>query len=219
MFRGAVEKSEVRAISCPFCESVTAGEVRGIVVQGPSEDVDLATEHTLIQCAKCNGAMVQIREDYGGGFDEDDRPLTVYPAARQLSTLVPHTLWREWDEARTCFRNKLYTATAVMVRRTLEGTCIDLGVQERILARGLTELKKRGLIDDMLAEWANALRVIGNEGAHFTGRSVSRQDAEDALTFAEALLDHVYVLRKRFEEFRQRLDKKRGQPAAASPES
>ncbi|MEX5634131.1 DUF4145 domain-containing protein [Parafrankia sp. FMc2] len=162
---------------------------------------------------------MQIREDYGGGFDEDDRPLTVYPAARQLSTLVPHTLWREWDEARTCFRNKLYTATAVMVRRTLEGTCIDLGVQERILARGLTELKKRGLIDDMLAEWANALRVIGNEGAHFTGRSVSRQDAEDALTFAEALLDHVYVLRKRFEEFRQRLDKKRGQPAAASPES
>lgn len=32
----------------------------------------------------------------------------------------------------------------------------------------------------------------------------SRQDAEDALAFAEAVLDHIYVLRKRFEEFQSR---------------
>jgi hypothetical protein len=37
------------------------------------------------------------------------------------------------------------------------------------------------LIDGMLAEWANTLRIAGNQGAHFTGRSVSREDAEDAL--------------------------------------
>lgn len=46
-----------------------------------------------------------------------------------------------------------------------------------------------------------------NQGAHYTGESVSRDDAEDSLAFTEALLDHVYVLRKRFEEFQKRLDR------------
>jgi hypothetical protein len=31
-----------------------------------------------------------------------------------------------------------------------------------------------------------------------------KQDAEDALAFTEALLDQIYVLRKRFEEFKRR---------------
>jgi hypothetical protein len=61
------------------------------------------------------------------------------------------------------------------------------------------------MIDGTLAEWADALRVVGNEGAHYTGRVVAREDAEDALDFAEALLDHLYVLRQRFTDFQSRL--------------
>jgi hypothetical protein len=98
-----------------------------------------------------------------------------------------------------------------MVRRTLEGTCQEQGVKERTLAEGLKKLQIRGLIDDTLAEWANAMRIIGNEGAHFTGLAVAREDAEDALSFAEALLDHLYVLRKRFAEFQTRLAARKSQ--------
>jgi hypothetical protein len=96
-----------------------------------------------------------------------------------------------------------------MVRRTLEGTCLKQGVQERTLAGSLKELRNRGLIDDTLAEWADALRVLGNEGAHYTERGVGREDAEDALSFAEALLDNLYVLRKRFADFQARLAARR----------
>jgi Domain of unknown function (DUF4145) len=65
-------------------------------------------------------------------------------------------------------------------------------------------MKDQGKIDSTLADWANLLKIVGNEGAHFTGRPVNREDAEDALAFAEALLDHIYVLRKRFDEFKAR---------------
>ena len=61
-----------------------------------------------------------------------------------------------------------------------------------------------GLVDATLAQWVDALRVLGNEGAHYTGKQVPRDDAEDALAFAEALLDHIYVLRKRFDKFAAR---------------
>ena len=60
-------------------------------------------------------------------------------------------------------------------------------------------------MDGTLAEWADALRIAGNRGAHFAGESVPREDAVDALAFAEALLDNVYVLRKRFKEFQKRV--------------
>jgi hypothetical protein len=75
------------------------------------------------------------------------------------------------------------------------------------------------LIDDTLAEWANTMRVVGNEGAHYTGRAVAREDAEDALSFAEALLDHLYVLRKRFAEFQARLAARKAKNSAGQGES
>ena len=100
-----------------------------------------------------------------------------------------------------------------MVRRTLEGACQLQGVKPKTsLAKGLDELKERGLIDGTLAEWADALRIAGNRGAHFSDEMVSREDAEDALGFAEAFLDHIYVQRKRFEEFKKRISRTEPEP-------
>jgi hypothetical protein len=160
-------------------------------------------EWVLLQCDRCALPCVQAREDYGRGF-EDDEPALVFPAPRRLSWDIPEPLRREWEEARACFEAKTYTATVVMVRRTLEGTCKENGIAGKTLVKSLAELKERGLVDGTLATWADALRVLGNEGAHYTGEAVSREDAEDALDFAEALLDHVYVFRQRFENFMKR---------------
>jgi hypothetical protein len=160
----------------------------------------------MVQCHRCFQPTIQVREDYGRGFADDDRPTTVYPAPQRLSPSVPTGLRSEWEEAQTCFRAKAYSACVVMVRRTLEGTCADQGVKETALARSLKKLADKGLVDETLAQWADALRIVGNKGAHFTGEPVPREDAEDALAFAEALLDHIYVLRKRFEQFRKRLE-------------
>jgi hypothetical protein len=117
---------------------------------------------------------------------------------------VPESLRREFDEAQTCLRANAYEAAAVMVGRVLEGVCKENDVNERTLERGLKKLQEAGLIDSTLAQWANELRVLRNQGAHYTGKPVPRDDADDAVAFAEALLDHVYVLRKRFDEFARR---------------
>jgi hypothetical protein len=199
-----------RAFICPHCEKPATAVARGVVDwDGADADgriINPPAEWTLVQCERCHMPSVEVREDYGDGFEYDE-PVIVYPARQRISPNVPSDLRREWEEARACLDAKAYTACLVMVRRTLEGTCQDQGVKERTLVRSLAELQNRGLIDGTLADWANALRIAGNQGAHFTGKSVSREDAEDSLAFAEALLDHIYVLRKRFDEFQQRLNK------------
>ena len=197
-----------RVVVCPHCGNPSTVDIRGRAVwdncgedgapQGPP------VEWTFTQCERCRQPGVQIREDFGRGFG-DDEPTFVYPSPHRLSPTVPEDLRREWDEAKTCFDAKAYAACVVMVRRTLEGTCAEQGVKKRRLAVSLDELKARGLIDSTLVEWAHALRFAGNQGAHYTRKPVSRENAEDALAFAEALLDHIYVLRRRFNEFRQRV--------------
>lgn len=198
-----------RAFICPHCDTAARAKVMGLAYwDGYLPDghpVEPPTEWAMVQCERCSIPSVQIRQDYGIGFDEDE-PVVVFPAPQKMSPSVPRPLREEWEEARKCFRAKAYGACVVMVRRTLEGTCADQSVSAKTLAKGLKTLKEQGRIDGMLAEWADALRVLGNQGAHFTGKQVSRDDAADSLAFAEALLDHLYVLRKRFEEFRARLD-------------
>jgi hypothetical protein len=180
-----------------------------------NEPINPPVEYSLVKCAACGDASLEIREDFGEGFVAD-RPVFAYPARRRLSNDVPRPLRREFDEAYKCFSVKAYGATVVMVRRILEGVCQENNVQQRTLIKGLEELENKGLIDGTISTWATALRVLGNEGAHYTGRQVPRDDAEDALAFSEALLDHVYVLRKRFTEFENRRAKKNASTPTAS---
>jgi len=65
-------------------------------------------------------------------------------------------------------------------------------------------MKAQGLIDQRLWDWAELLRDVRNAAAHFNDEDISRQDAEDCLTFNEALLDYLYVLKKRFDDMQLR---------------
>ncbi|MFG2319860.1 DUF4145 domain-containing protein [Streptomyces tendae] len=141
-------------------------------------------------------------------FDDDDDLLrSVWPEdnAGIMNDAIPKSLVREMREAYTCFKAKAYTATLVMVRRTLEGMCTDQGAtSKKALFQKLQELQNLGKIEGRLVDWAQALRAIGNQGAHFSPTAAKREDAEDALALAEALLDYVYVFTARYKEFEQR---------------
>lgn len=206
-----MEDDKFRAFLCPWCQKVANGIIRGVAVwdgyglDGQPEEPP--AEWSLLQCDNCRLASVQVRCDYSGpnGFG-DDEPTVVFPQKRRaaLAYEVPKSIRSQWEEASQCFDAKAYTAAVVMVRRALEATCAEHGVKERTLAASLRSLKEKDLINGTLVEWADALRVLGNEGAHYTGKAVNREDAEDALAFADALIDYMYVLRLRFDQFKHR---------------
>jgi len=152
--------------------------------------------------------LLFVQEDYGDGVDADDLTRVWPGPIRQLSSAVPKKLRDVHDEARRCFEAKAYTAAVVMVGRTLEGVCALNNIKGRSLVESLRSLKSAGLIDDRLHEWTTELRVLRNQGAHFTGTLVNHEDARDALALSEALLDYMYVLTERFNEFKERRAKK-----------
>lgn len=205
---GGEPPHESVAMTCVHCTKVAMHEVAGRaywdgINYATNEPDAPPTEWRLLQCQKCWQISVDLREDFGIGFDMDEA-LLVYPAARRLSLDVPEGLRNAWTEAQICFSNKTYSACAAMVRRTLEGTCKESGVNESNLYKAVARMKENGTIDDTLSDWADMLRLVGNEGAHYSDDELRREDVEDALSFVEALLDHIYVLRKRFTAFKAR---------------
>jgi hypothetical protein len=152
----------------------------------------------LARCPRCNEPVL-IR------WTEISDPVQVFPAPdRPLSRSVPEAIRECFQEARDCFRAGAHTATALMCRRTLEAVAREHGVAERSLAATLQVMKDRGIIEARLLDWAQALRVVGNEAAHEVERAVPGQDAQDALDFTSALLEYMYTFRDRFEAFKRR---------------
>ena len=104
----------------------------------------------------------------------------------------------------SCLRANAYTASAIMCRKTLEAICSEHGATERNLLASLKKLKDEGVIEHRLYEWADALRIVGNEAAHDVKVQVSAQDARDVLEFTNALLEYTFTFRDKFERFKKR---------------
>lgn len=104
-----------------------------------------------------------------------------------------------------------------MCRKTLEGVCEEYKVPGRTLQQRIEALKDAGVIEGRLYQWADELRLVGNEAAHDVSIEVTAQDASDAVDFTRAVLEYVYTFRDQFERFKQRRQKaeqdRRAKPA------
>lgn len=200
------EDDDFRAFICPDCSHVASGRVIGKFVQ--QRHCEPWAEFALLKCSEpeCQAPVVQIREDLGGGFAAD-APGIFYPPPRRLSPAIPEELRDEFTEARACFQAKAYRASVMMARHALERTCHMNGATKGTLQAKLETLEENGTISGDLTEWADLLRLTGNAGAH-DDDDMSPKDAEDMLDFTEALLNQLYVLRARFDEFKARRQQK-----------
>lgn len=125
---------------------------------------------------------------------------------------VPFRVHNTFIEAQRCHKTKSYQAAAMMVRKTVELACEERGYKEYKLINSIKKMKEAGVIEGRLFDWADALREIGNEGAH-ERNPPARQDVEDALDFTRTLLDYLYVMSAKFDEFTAR----RNPPAVVAP--
>ena len=91
-----------------------------------------------------------------------------------------------------------------MCRKTLEGVCAEHGFRERNLSGSLRAMKEAGAIESRLFEWADALRISGNEAAHGAELTTTAEDASDIIDFTSALMEYIFTFRDRFEHFKAR---------------
>jgi hypothetical protein len=186
---------------CPNCEHPSTFVIDVVHVlpdEGPPE------EFTFGHCDTCKKPAVFFREDMGDGFDKDFY-YRVYPSQdRHLGFYLPEIVRQSYEEAVRCEIAKTWIACVVMVGRTLEAVCKEFDPNTKSIFEGLKSLHGKGIISTELLEWATELRVLRNLGAYATSKKVEIFDATGALDFLQAILEILYDLRPRFEQFKKR---------------
>jgi hypothetical protein len=111
-------------------------------------------------------------------------------------------------------------AACVMFGRALEAVCRDVleakDVEEEapskrpkrklMLGDGIKKLREKQVIDDRLYDWSQQLHAFRNLAAHPEDISISREDAADLQTFVYAIVEYIYDLADRYNDFKMRLE-------------
>ncbi len=192
-------------VECTTCEARVDAEILSSYDYWDAEQGPPGM-YFFLRCHGCKSPFLAVREQTGP--DAWDEPVRLYPALdTRVNPALPPGIRNAFSEAIASFRAKAYTAAAIMCRKTLEGVCVAHGVANKSLVAGLRDMKERSIIESRLYDWADALRIAGNEAAHDVAVTVSKEDARDIVEFTNALLEYVFTFRDKFEAFRKRRQK------------
>jgi hypothetical protein len=195
--------SESIALECEYCKMLVSAEVLKAYVATDPQDLAPALRFLFAKCPRCEAPfLAQQEEDVPEGRRAPERMFPITDV--RLAGALPKPIQAAFEEASRCMCSNAFTAAAVMCRKALEGICAAHGVNERSLATSLEKLRDDGTIDRRLYEWADELRLFGNDAAHDLNVVISGEDAADIMDFTRALVEYVFTFRERFEQFRQR---------------
>ena len=108
-------------VECSDCGALVDGEVIADYVDYETE-TDMTGKYSFLKCPKCSNPFIVLQISDGSHWDETtwDKQKRLYPPIEMgISSSIPSSLRSAYEEARTCFRAKAYTATVIMCRKTL----------------------------------------------------------------------------------------------------
>ncbi|NIH74432.1 hypothetical protein FHV99_001639 [Ochrobactrum sp. P20RRXII] len=171
------------------------------------------------QCQVCNRpvssilrAPIQKKEhDYNSFCKEVETALLSHGSAENMGYRVvemwpipspapiPQHLPAEVEKAfkgaeRNFFMEDGEDAAAMLYRRSLDiAIRIKYPEMKGLLAPRIAELTKKGLLPPQMKEWADHIRLIGNDGAH-EPEGVSKEDLDPMRYFTEAFLRYFITI-------------------------
>lgn len=185
-------------VDCPHCAVRVKAKVTS-TVGGHGSDT-----YFLAPCPSCHnplfGYAVAYQDEWSNwGWDTAER-LWPTPSVAEVGPAIPEAARRDIKDAQKCVSHGIYSAAAVLCGRALE-RLIKEKVGNHMISKGLGELKAKGIIDERLFNWAEALRKERNIGAHASDEDTTKENAQDILDFTVAIFDYVYTLSDKYEKY------------------
>lgn len=222
-------------VDCPWCKTkVAVTETGRLENKGadPEDDVPFGLRVMIGRCGKCMSILVgeSTQLDFEGYDSDQDRwsdVVRVYPKPPKMfsSHRIPRLVTDSLSEADRSLQAGAHIAACVMLGRALEALCRDslepepkefplepshspasASKRKLMLGTGIKQLRDKKIIDDRLYDWSQQLQAFRNLAAHPEDISISRTDVEDLQSFVNAIVEYVYDLADRYEEFKNRVD-------------
>jgi hypothetical protein len=218
-------------IDCPWCKAKVAAIQHGRAHKsGQDEELGEPYAMTLVvgECPNCQALLAGEKhqvmfEGWDGPEDQWTDVVRIFPRPPKTfsSYRIPRVVRDSISEADKSLQVNANIAACVMLGRALEAVCRDVlesssstttataGKKKHLmLGQGIKKLKDKGVIDDRLYDWSQQLHAFRNLAAHPEDVSISREDAEDLQTFVYAIIEYIYDLTDRYNDFKERLAKK-----------
>ncbi len=190
--------------TCPYCR-------HSAVFIAIGSDIQVSQAHKCGQrvCPDCKGHIFVIFEY--------SKLLRAYPPLRiDFSTTdIPKNIVATFHEALSCHAHNCFTSSAIMVRRTLEEICADLGAAGRDLKARIGDLKTKVVLPPELFEAMDELRLLGNDAAHIEAKSydsIGTEELETAIEFTKEIMKGVYQYKGLLSKLRGLKKKTEAQP-------
>lgn len=167
-----------------------------------------ASEHPwstfVVCCETCQ--QILLYENVGDQFEDTQFQYAEleYPKSGQFHKSVPESVLLIYQEALR-IKQIAPNAFAVQIRRALEAICDDKGAKQGVLQKRLEKLAAGGLIPPVLSEASDALRLLGNIGAHGVNESVHPLQVYAIDDFFRAIVEYVYVAPSKIASFKDHM--------------
>ncbi|URI11004.1 DUF4145 domain-containing protein [Aquincola tertiaricarbonis] len=185
-------------VDCPQCYVRVKAEIKSWI--GDAED----DAYFLSECPSCKkplfGRAFVYRDEHNNWEWNHAERLWPIPASTEVSAAIPEAARRDIKDAQKCLSRGIYSASAVLCGRALE-RLIKEKSGANMIGKGLAELKTKGIIDERLFAWAEALRKERNIGAHASDEDTTKENAQDIVDFTIAIFDYVYTLTEKYEKY------------------
>lgn len=185
---------------CPHCEHKSYFKPVGGAYREQEGSYQRLCEAARCESCKKFVLVVGIRNlNLGGGT-----PFLLeafYPLGKpndNVDAAVPPAIANDFKEALRCRWIGANKATVTMCRRAIQASCLEKKADKsKKLVGQIDELAKNGIITEPLRQFAHAVRLEGNDGAHPDAdglENVTPEDADDIIAFTREYMHHVYVM-------------------------
>lgn len=200
-------------INCPYCKSKVTFELKW---NTPRRN----TMHTNSRCPNCSKKpqflILNLRkskkeENLKGDFFIHPSPKIREPLdGINLGDGFNEALERSYESTLSVYNHGQWNATAVSVRRTLEGITKDLLPEEKqkeFLAKQIEALPDHIDLTDPIITLARNLKQGGNIGAHFDlERETNEPLASSMVDLLDYLIEYLFVLPHKIKELEERIE-------------
>lgn len=195
-------------ITCAFCE-----ERGNFALEHHTEkkkpNANKKLNFDTYKCGNC-GAYVMVlwsAREFGGSRTLHD--FQVLPWPRRLASAPsywPKDVGRYWVQAKRSLSDENWDAAAVMARSSMQLALRDKGADGANLKGEIDDLASKGILPPIVKDWSHEVRELGNDSAHPAPeqQATDPDAARDIVEFLDYLLQYLYTLPHRIDQYRKR---------------
>ncbi len=193
-------------IVCPFCMEQGNFKVAFHAVKKKPSSAKVLNFDTL-ECGNCKGYVMVLWS--ASEIDSRIHSFHVLPWPLRVDKFPEHwpeEVGRFWLQAKRNLVDENWDAAAVMARSSLQIALRNNNAEGSTLKQEINDLAAKGILPPIMKEWADNVRELGNESAHpKPGQPpVDKRDAKDIVNFLDFLLEYLYTLPHKIEQYRKR---------------